>query len=144
MFKNPHKQGFFLTELISFIFTSLDDPKNFEKRLIRLAISHSSKGIKAVEYGVIGEVLFWSLRQVLGTSYSSDVHNSWIKIFSGMLKIIVPMAIKCETMNNSPQKRRIKRLEEYCVVDFKPKLKSKSSLQAHDSLRTVVSTSDRF
>lgn len=144
MFKNPYKQGYFLSELISFIFTSLNDPRAFEKRLIGLAISHSNKGIKAVEYGVVGEVMFWTLRKVLGKAFTSDIHNSWLKIFSGMLKIIVPMALKCEMQNNSAQKKRIDHFEEYCIVDYKPMLKSKSSRQVQESIRTVVSISDRL
>jgi hypothetical protein len=56
MFSNPRNQGIFLVALFSFMFTALEYPKAFKDRLEHLAETHSKKGIKAVEYGIIGEV----------------------------------------------------------------------------------------
>jgi hypothetical protein len=47
--------------------------------------------------GIVGEVLFWVLKQVLGaTAYTAELHTAWIKIYSRMLKTIVPVAVALE------------------------------------------------
>lgn len=55
-----------------------------------------NRGVKAVEYGVVGDVLFWSLRTLLGSAYTNKIHNGWTRIFSAMLAIIVPVAVAFE------------------------------------------------
>lgn len=46
---------------------------------------------------VVGEVLFYVLRQCLGPNvYMQDVHQVWVKVYSRMLKTIVPTAVDCE------------------------------------------------
>ena len=56
MFKNPDSQLKFFTALFSFIFTILDNKAVFTKRMTELAVSHCKRGIKACEYGIVGEV----------------------------------------------------------------------------------------
>jgi len=116
LFKSPRKQGIFLTALFSFIFSTFEDPKRLRDRLVELAESHCKKGVKACEYGVIGEVMFWTLSQVLGREYSSDIHTAWMKIFSTMLRVIVPISINYELQSNAAQIKRLADFEEYCIV----------------------------
>jgi hypothetical protein len=41
--------------------------------------------------------LFWTLRETLGpTIYTPKLHDIWVKIFSRMLKTIVPIAVAIE------------------------------------------------
>lgn len=54
------------------------------------------QGIRTIEYGVIGEVLFWSLQKILGDAYTRRVEEAWTKVFSSMLRIIVPIAVAFE------------------------------------------------
>ena len=49
-------QGGFLVSLFTFIFTVFQDESKFQKRLEALAVSHAKRGIKSIEYGIIGEV----------------------------------------------------------------------------------------
>ena len=56
MFKSAMSKGSFIHGLLSFLFTSLEDKKGFHKKLLQIAHSHCAKGVKAVEYGLIGEV----------------------------------------------------------------------------------------
>jgi len=41
-------------------------------------------------------VLFYSLRVVLGSAYTTEVHHVWIKIFCRMLHTIIPTAVYLE------------------------------------------------
>mmetsp|Transcript_22680 Transcript_22680/g.20597 ORF Transcript_22680/g.20597 Transcript_22680/m.20597 type:complete len:261 (+) Transcript_22680:32-814(+) len=107
MFKNPETQGRFLSSLLSFIFTILEDEDKFNLRLVELALSHCKRGVKACEYAIIGDVMFWSLREVLGSLYDDRTNEAWIKIFSMMLKVIVPIAIDHELKDNKAQYNRM-------------------------------------
>ena len=57
--------------------------------------------------GIVGEVLFWSLKQCLGVQmYDMLAHQAWIKVYSRMLRIMVPMAVAHELKDGSAQEKR--------------------------------------
>lgn len=59
--------------------------------------------------GLVGEVLFWSIRQCTGPKiYTYDVHQAWIKIYSHMLRVMVPLAVAYELVDGSAQENRFK------------------------------------
>ena len=58
--------------------------------------------------GVVGDVLFWSLRRCLGADYDYPSHLAWVRIFCSMLKIIVPLAIQWEMKNGDAQIDRLR------------------------------------
>lgn len=107
MFKDPSTQGKFLVSLFSFVFTVMDDEDKFNVRLMDLADSHCKRGVKSSEYAIIGEVMFWTLKRCLGPGYDSKTHTAWVKIFSKMLKVIVPISITHELENNEAQVERV-------------------------------------
>jgi len=107
MFSNPNTQGRFLTSLISFIFTALDNEEKVKSRLIELALNHCKRGVKVCEYAILGDVMFWSLKEVLGSLYDEKTHLAWVKIFSMMLNVIIPVAIEQELQDNKPQTNRM-------------------------------------
>lgn len=89
-------QGKFLVKMISLTLNQLHDPSNFHIIMNGLAINHCSKGVKSVEYGIVGSVLFYTLKKVLGDQYTNQINYVWIKIYSAMLAIIVPMVVDYE------------------------------------------------
>jgi len=89
-------QGKFLVKLLSLALSLLNDTSKFNETLIKLAEAHCIRGVKAIEYGIVGEVLFYTLKTVLGDTYSEDVHLAWVKVFSRMLKVMVPVAVAYE------------------------------------------------
>ena len=108
MFREPASQGKFLVALFNFIFTVLDNQKKFNDRLMELAESHCKRGVKASEYAIIGEVMFWTLKKILQEGYSAKCHTAWMKIFSGMLSVIVPISISYELVSNTAQTERLR------------------------------------
>lgn len=107
LFRDVKSQGKFLVKMISLSLSEDQDPKKYESTLIKLAEVHNDRGVKAVEYGLVGEVLFWSIRQTVGpTMYTYDVHQAWVKIFSHMLKVMVPVAVAYELQDGSAQEKR--------------------------------------
>eukprot|EP01031_Cornospumella_fuschlensis_P040902 gene40902-49892_t len=51
--------------MISLALSELDDAEKFDRNLVKLAEIHYQRGVKAVEYGIVGEILFWVMRHVL-------------------------------------------------------------------------------
>jgi hemoglobin-like flavoprotein len=97
LFKNDMKvQGRALTHMISASLGLLDKLPTLVETLEKLARSHTKKGVIAVQYGVVGEVLLWTFSQCLGNQFDAEMNVSWVKIYSVMLKVIIPVAIEEE------------------------------------------------
>ena len=82
----------------------------YRAKLNYLGEVHSLRGVKATEYGIVGEVMFWTLGKVLGPAYTPEVHDAWVKIFSSMMKVIVPIAVAHELKDNSAQVMRFEKV----------------------------------
>lgn len=126
LFRDLTSQGKFLVKMITLSLSELTDPAKFENILVRLAEVHNHRGVKAVECkcrpvrlpsflhplfcspsfddidGIVGEVLLWALRRCLGPdAFTSEVHVAWLKIYSRMLRIMVPVAVCYERQLNA-------------------------------------------
>lgn len=89
-------QGKFLVKMVSLILNSVKKKEKFVKTMEDLAMRHCERGIRGVEFGVVGDVLFYSLQKTIGITYTLEVETAWKKIFSSMLAIIVPLCIEYE------------------------------------------------
>mmetsp|Transcript_17811 Transcript_17811/g.29989 ORF Transcript_17811/g.29989 Transcript_17811/m.29989 type:complete len:235 (-) Transcript_17811:417-1121(-) len=107
LFKDMKSQGKFLVKMISLSLSELTDGDKFRSTLVKLAEIHNERGVKAVEYGVVGEVLIHAIRSTVGAeAFNPTVHLAWIKIYSRMLKTMVPVAVAHELRDNSAQTKR--------------------------------------
>ena len=62
-----------------------------------LTVRHCERGVKAIEYGVVGDVLFWCIKTCVGNAaFTKQVEVAWVKIYSKMLQVIVPVAVAHE------------------------------------------------
>lgn len=146
MFKDMRSQGKFLVKMISLSLSERENAAKYQKTLIKLAEIHNNRGIKAVEYGVVGEVLFWSIRLCVGPLvYTYDVHQAWVKIYSNMLKIMVPSAVGYELKNNSGQEKRflcdsihLSNAEESVLHDFNLENDKKNSREEGDYIQDLA------
>lgn len=94
LFKNDMQvQGKALVKMISAALGLLNDIPSLTEALQGLARGHAAKGVVSSQYGVVGEVLLWTLKKVLGDQYTSDVEGSWLKIYCFMIKVIIPAAV---------------------------------------------------
>lgn len=52
--------------------------------------------------GIFGECLFWVLRLTLGMDvYDATTHLGWVKIYSRILRVIIPIVIQYELDNRA-------------------------------------------
>ena len=107
MFPDSASHNRFFKSLIEFLFSVTNDTRSFTTKLKLLALSHCRKGVKAVEYGIVGEVLFWSFRRCLGDLYDSATHLAWVRLFSSILAVLIPVVVSYELDNNSAQESRM-------------------------------------
>lgn len=98
LFKNNlQTQGKALAKIISMLLQGHNDPAKLNEVLTDLAIRHVSVyGVKAHEYGILGEVLLYSLSKCVGSSFDDATVNSWVRIYSMLIAIIVPFHVKSE------------------------------------------------
>jgi hypothetical protein len=59
--------------------------------------------------------MFWTLAKVLGQAYTAEVHQAWVKIFSSMMRVIVPIAVHHELQDDTAQQARLNAL---CRTEF--------------------------
>ena len=95
MFKNE-KQGKFFVSMIALSLSMIENQEKFDDTLVKLTEAHNARGVKAIEYGIVGEVLLWTFRYCLTTAYTGELHVSWLRIICRMLKIMIPTAVKYE------------------------------------------------
>ena len=109
MFKSGLKtQGKFLVKMISMALSLINDPIKFNQTMIKLTETHNDRGVKAIEYGIVVEVLFYSLRRCLGEIYDRMIHNIWVRVVSRMLRVMVPCAVAYEIQSGGvPQQIRL-------------------------------------
>ena len=94
LFKNSIEvQGRVLIAIISTALSQLKDPVGFNGTLVNLAHVHVTRGVRATQFGLMGDILFWTLRTTLGEIFTDEYRLSWVRIYSRMLKIILPTMI---------------------------------------------------
>ena len=128
-------QGKSLIKIVSLSLFLKDDPEKFDDILKNLAKVHNEKkGVKAVEYGIMGEVLMWTLAQVLGPDTFTAQHaKAWVRVYCRMLRIMVPLAVQYEIEDGESLRLRF---GEEGARDIEPAGKSVSAGMADMSART--------
>lgn len=87
--------GIFMIKMISMSFTQLQKKNDFESSMKALARRHCERGIQANEFVLFGDILFYSLKCIVGSElYTTEVDQSWKRLYSSMLTIIIPECIR--------------------------------------------------
>jgi hemoglobin-like flavoprotein len=89
-------QGKALVNMISACLSLLNKPTELVKVLENMAKMHTSRGVMAHQYGVVGECLLWTFDHCLGDEFTEDSKVGWIRIYSFMIDVIIPVALKEE------------------------------------------------
>lgn len=97
LFKNNiQTQGKALAKIISFLLSSGAEPAKLHVALNDMALRHVTYGVKAHEYGIMGEVLLHSLAKCVGPSFDEATINSWVRIYCMVITHVVPVHVKAE------------------------------------------------
>ena len=111
----------------------LNEQDKFDNIIRKLAAVHNERGVKAVEYGIMGEVLIWSLKQVLGPNvFTPACKSAWVRIFCRMIKVMIPLAVHYEMENGEAQKARLANIDQNEIDEPVTKFKDHSSAVSRD------------
>lgn len=53
--------------------------------------------------------MFWTLGKILGQAYTTEAHYSWVRMFSSMIRVIIPIAVHHELQDNNAQTSRFEK-----------------------------------
>ena len=96
-------QGRVICGVISFALGTLNkNDLKLRRRLSILVEKHYFKGVRSQHYGFMGSALLYALEKVLGSSFDVDCNRSWTLVYSHLLGIILPMAMKLEQEGKAP------------------------------------------
>jgi hemoglobin-like flavoprotein len=100
--EEKQSQNKVLARMLTMALLDIDDQSRWDMTFTKLAEMHNEMGVKAVEYGIIGEIPFWTLKQCIGEeAFTVDVHMAWIQVMSRILKTMVPVALRFELEKGS-------------------------------------------
>ena len=91
---------------LSLILRQLSEEGSATEVLHAIADKHSLVGVKAVEYGIFGDVLFYSLRVVLRDEYTAATDAAWKRLYSSFLCVLIPRCSANERRGQCPMYRR--------------------------------------
>lgn len=167
-FMNNSSQSNFILRLINIGINEKADPFKYRQELSKLTEMQNEGGFKAVECkrlllcffffwlssffmfvvcslidGILGEVLFWTLRSILGQDYTLTVNSAWIKMYSRLLNVIVPIAIAYEMKTTLAQETRFKdqlTVDHYGEQDFEEEGGGNTEFTGRKALARAIST----
>ena len=97
LFKNDMSvQGKMLVKVISAALGVATDVEKFRLAMTNLAERHFTYGVRAIDYGIVGDVLFFALEDIIGQEFSAKHKRDWRRVYSKMLTVIVPTAVTLE------------------------------------------------
>jgi hemoglobin-like flavoprotein len=89
-------QAMMLLQMISYLIgypQDDDDDGSYTIILRNLATRHVGYGVKAHQFGIMGEVLLVTLKRVLGSEFTEETSKAWIRVYSSFLETIIPAAV---------------------------------------------------
>lgn len=83
------RQGLTLMHMLTVIVNGLDQPQLVIQGVKRLGERHGRYGAEAEHFHVMGEALFWTLEQTLGSAYTPMMATAWQEAYfliAGLMK----------------------------------------------------------
>ena len=74
---NLKHQGEKLMTVLAFVVRGLDQPEIIVGTVRRLGERHVHYGVQAHHYATVGEALLWTLGQLFGPAFTSEVEAAW-------------------------------------------------------------------
>jgi len=94
--KNNKRMRQYFIGSFTMLLDSVNDVEKFTRSLVSLAHVHNNIGVKALEYGVVGEVIMNTIHRCCGDEFTDEAKKGWVKVFSRMFDIILPIVVKFE------------------------------------------------
>jgi hemoglobin-like flavoprotein len=76
------QQGAKLMTMLALAVRSLDRPETILEPVRRLGERHVQYGVQAHHYATVGEALLWTLSQLFGPAFTSEVEDAWTAAYT--------------------------------------------------------------
>jgi hemoglobin-like flavoprotein len=76
------QQGAKLMTVLSMAVRSLDRPETILEPVQRLGERHVQYGVKPHHYATVGEALLWTLAQLFGPAFTTEVEEAWTAAYT--------------------------------------------------------------
>lgn len=77
---------------------------NWLENAKQIAVTHHADNVQAYQYVIIGNCLFWTFENCLGELWTEDAKAAWYKIYSTILKSVVPKSLDLERQPKAADK----------------------------------------
>lgn len=77
-----HEQGRKLMQMLATVISGLNELETLVPHIEALGKRHVAYGVKEEHYGMVGEVLLWTLEQGLGDDFTPDVKAAWAEVYT--------------------------------------------------------------
>lgn len=83
MFHTPvPEQSKKLLSMVNYVIVKLDRLDEILDEVSKLAQRHTTYGVKAEHYAIVGQALLWTLEQGLGENWNVEVKQAWIECYT--------------------------------------------------------------
>ena len=83
LFKNPlGPQSQKLIAMIGYVINKLDKLEDIVGEVGKLAVRHTSYGVKDEHYTLVGKALLWTLEQGLGAAWNEELKTAWTACYT--------------------------------------------------------------
>lgn len=86
------EQGKKLMATLAFVVGGLNDLSAILPAAKALAVRHVDYGVKAEDYGPVGEALIWTLGQGLGEDFTAETRDAWLAAYSALSDVMITEA----------------------------------------------------
>ncbi len=80
--KNMDEQYRKLIDMLSTIVSKLDNLNSLTDDIAAMAQRHVQYGVRPAHYKLVGKALLWTLQQGLGSDWTEEVKEAWIKCYT--------------------------------------------------------------
>lgn len=82
LFKNDiQEQSSKLMEMLGLAVRGLDSPSTLAPALRELGERHKKYGVEKQDYAVVAEAFLWTIQEVMGPAFNSEIHDAWASVF---------------------------------------------------------------
>mmetsp|Transcript_25210 Transcript_25210/g.22940 ORF Transcript_25210/g.22940 Transcript_25210/m.22940 type:complete len:122 (-) Transcript_25210:291-656(-) len=84
--------------------------------------------------------MVWTFKHLLGPDFTYEIYNAWVKLFSLLLTVMIPVSVKHEYKNNASQLKRFAKSNRKIDTSTDSKSPNKMFFTCPFSLRSNLAT----
>src|SRR5262245_26077675 len=92
-----------LAQSLAIVVASLDNLEQLVPHIAALGKRHVNYGVEERHYDSVGDALLWALRDTLGTSFTTELHEAWAEAYT----LIASVMQRALARQNAPAAARL-------------------------------------